>query len=145
MRAILVRITAALAAAALPTQAFAAQIGPGAAGLRHGIGGGAYISVPLGRTQAVSPRAGLRLSVQTDRPDVHAIQGGMRARADIFDLGVTHGARPTLRFAGQDAGTLGDRLNADGGVPTAVYVVGGVVLALGVGFLVLRQELSEGD
>jgi len=107
---------------------------------------GAYFRVPLSRDaagRARAPQAGLRLSMQHDYRTGQAPTARV-VEADGFDLRLTGtGQGPTLYAAGRPlTGEEGRRANISGG---GLLITGIVVAGVIVGFLVLRNELAEGD
>jgi hypothetical protein len=141
----LLAATAALAMAATPCLAAEIPNHEAAGARRSSAVAGAYFRVPLSRDssgRAQRAQAGLRLSMQHDyrtgqAPTARVVQ------ADGFDLRLVGSGGPTLYAAGRPiTGEEARRANITGG---SLLVTGLVVAGVIVGFLVLRDELSEGD
>lgn len=109
---------------------------------------GARLRISLGGDARRTPklRAGLTLAPQAagraaDGRSIQRIGPGL-------EYGFT-GDRiaPRLSFAGHDLGTRrdasGGEKKARGGPSTAVYIIGGVVIAVGIGVLLLNDALSD--
>jgi hypothetical protein len=139
--------TAALAMAATPCLAAEIPNHEPAGARRSSAVAGAYLRVPLSRDRAgraLPVQAGFRMTMQHDYRSGEAPNARL-IEADAFDLrltGAPHG--PTLYAAGRPlTGEEARRANLMGS--TGLVVAGVVAVAAVVGFLVLRNELSEGD
>jgi hypothetical protein len=140
--------TAALAMAATPCLAAEIPNHEPAGARRSSAVAGAYVRVPLSREPSGRARpvqAGFRMTMQHDyrtgqSPNARLIE------ADALDLrltGTPHG--PTLYAAGRPVtGEEARRANLSGG-GTGLVIAGVVVVAAVVGFLLVRDELAEGD
>ena len=124
----------------------AAELEAGDGSRRSGMFAGAYVRVPLGprgpaREEA---RAGLSFASTHVYRGADASGGERRLQADIVDIGMFRSGRPSLMVAGRQLVDERGRLSLKdgGGVPTWAIVVGAVVLAAGVGYLVLMERLD---
>ena len=101
----------------------------------------------------VGTTVSIRLSGKASEPRYRAGLGfgGMARNHSTSELRIGQGLelalagkkKPALMLAGTDAGDLGKAAKLSGGGKTALIIGGVVVLALGVGALVLADEIEE--
>lgn len=133
-------IGAALAlAAAQPAFAGSAAdaLGPGSG--RMGAFAGARLSLDLGGARRAPVRAGVMLT--GTRTDVAADGSRRTELRDGLAFGFA-GGRTAVTFAGRPVRELAPRRNAST-AGTVAIVVGGLVLAGGIGFLILLHEAEK--
>jgi hypothetical protein len=145
---------AAAAALLLAAQPCLAAELPARDGSRHsGVFAGAFAKLPLGSkaTARDEGRVGFRLGASHVYRGAHAGLGERRIEADFVEIGMFGSGRKSLTLGGRQlVGTdgklrLADEDGSGGGVSTWVIVGGVVVLALGVGYLVLLDAFDCTD
>ena len=134
----------------------AAELAPGEGSFRSdaarqsGIYAGIYARVPLGQSgpRRAEPRAGLRLGPTHVYRGANASGGERRLQLDMVDVGLFRSGRPSLMVAGRQLVDREGRLRLQGedggggGIPTWAIVVGGVVVAAGIGYYVLMEQFD---
>jgi hypothetical protein len=130
----------------------AAEIASNDASRQSGAFAGAYFRMPLGgeRSPDNEARAGLRMGVAHVYRGVSAETAERRIEAGLVDLGIFRSGRPSLMLGGRQMidrrGRFSLQGDEDGGGVSPWLIVGGVVvLAIGVGALVLAERLKCHD
>ncbi len=142
-------LLAALTISAQPC--IAADLAAQNASRQSGSFAGAYLHVPLSSSKKVGDeaRAGLRLGMSHLYRSGDPGGGERRIDADIVDLGLFQSGRPSLMVGGRQLLAADGHLalkEGDGGGVSPWLIVGGVViLALGVGAVVLADRLECKD
>jgi len=144
----LIALAAAATIAAQPC--LAADLVADDASRESGMRVGLYARVPLGDSGRVreEPRAGLSFGATHIYRGINAATGERRIEANLVDIGLFRSGRPSLMLSGRqmldESGRL--RLQDDedggGGIPTWALVAGGLVVAAGVGYLVLLEQFD---
>ena len=124
-------------------------------GTRHsGVFAGATLRVPLGQGRAPreEARAGLSFGATHVYRGTSATSGERRVQADMVELGIRRSGTASFAIGGRqlldDKGRLrvqGDDDEDDGGISPWLIGAGVVVAALGIGYLVLLDELDCTD
>ena len=128
----------------------AAELEPIGASRHSGVHAGLYARLPLGPRGRTSeePRAGLSLGATHLYRGAAASDGERRVQVNMVDLGMFSSGRPSLLVGGRQLVDSRGRLRVQGdeedggGIPTWAIVAGGVVLAVGVGYLVLLERFD---
>ncbi len=137
-----VRIASPLALASLAVPALA-NPPPGAFSsssngheTRASLFAGLTIRVGLDGRRERSPEVVLRFAGAThDR--------GMRRIGEGLALTASSGGKPRLTLGGQDSATAGKQLGLSETGKTALIIAGVVVVAVGIGFLIVKHQLHE--
>ena len=131
----------------------AAEITSNEASRQSGAFAGAYFRMPLGgeRSPDDQARTGLRIGVAHVYRGVSPGTGERRIEAGLVDLGIFRSGRPSLMLGGrqmidqQGRFSLRGDEEGRGGASPWLIVGGVVVLAVGVGALVLADRLKCRD